>query len=697
MNCGGSAMELGLSGHMHQMALGDVADGENSGHASSTEIPMYLVEDSPAETVFGNAITGGLVLENLPVLERIALRCVSSGFRNAVNRTCEDVRTLAWEPCELYAVMARNSATRSLVDNSRDAIKRDVVQTALTTVDSRTLGTLIGRATACALRACQSARRFSLPADRFEQLAILAEVVLLTAFCGASQNDDNVTTDNPSSPLLILGAAPGPSTVPGTEIPTPAPVPARFPHLTSVELPKCTSVTSASITALVAGCPSLTHLDLSGCTQVDDAAVVSLARRLSSLSSLLLSECHRVTDEAIASLASNARPLATLALRGCRRITDRSLAALGAGCPTLRSLSVADCRSVTDAGVTSLAQGCPLLRDIDLEMCGWVTDAGIIALLRRPASASHGTPCAGPSRGSVAESSSPSAANSSSSSVSAATGAAAIAPVHSRDERGSDSAAGGNAGGSGDGNAGIGREGAGASNSRQQAAGAGNWNTPGAGNPGMAGGGNQGTAGAGNQGVAVGGGLQAAGAGAVGAWLGGYRPLTRVGLSACSKLTDELGLRDHTLALLAHRAGDRLRVIKVGSCRALTDLGLCTLALECPSLTHVDVNSCSSLVTDAFLRLLAERCPRLSRIKLWGCLGVTDAGVSALAAAPCREWLEYFHCAGCEGLTDASLVPLVEACPRLVEVEAWCCKGVTVARINDVLKSRQARLESLCL
>jgi hypothetical protein len=150
--------------------------------------------------------------------------------------------------------------------------------------------------------------------------------------------------------------------------------------------------------------------------------------------------------------------------------------------------------------------------------------------------------------------------------------------------------------------------------------------------------------------------------------------------------------------------------------QGITDVGIRSVALRCPRLTHLDVSRTHGAITDASIELIAENCPRLTHLDLSASDGkvtdsaviaiakrctrlahlnvaqtggsVTDAGVAAVAVA-CRQ-LRYLNVNDAEGaVTDVGIRAVVTNCPGLRQLHVlWSNDRITNKSINLIRRSQ---------
>ncbi|CAI5473457.1 unnamed protein product [Closterium sp. Yama58-4] len=190
-------------------------------------------------------------------------------------------------------------------------------------------------------------------------------------------------------------------------------------------------------------------------------------------------------------------------------------------------------------------------------------------------------------------------------------------------------------------------------------------------------------------------------------------------------------------ALMPIASCHQLKVLGLGNCRSITDMGVCCIAAGCkavqevslrwcvgvtdrgvdvllsnchaihtldlsytkvteaamrvvqrhPSLTHLNLSSCQSL-TDPAIATLRHGCTALQSLDVSGCEQVTDVGLMALTAGAIP--LTALTAAFCPQVSDnllavlprfPSLRPLAAACPNLLSLDITCCSSVTDATL----------------
>lgn len=136
--------------------------------------------------------------------------------------------------------------------------------------------------------------------------------------------------------------------------------------------------------------------------------------------------------------------------------------------------------------------------------------------------------------------------------------------------------------------------------------------------------------------------------------------LRNVVLSKCMQITDA-SLRHLT------RLGRSLHYIHLGHCALITDFGVQALVRSCYRIQYIDLACCSQL-TDWTLLELAT-LSRLKRIGLVKCTSISDSGINGLVRLRgLKDCLERVHLSYCTNLTVEPIHYLLKSCPRLTHL-----------------------------
>ena len=146
---------------------------------------------------------------------------------------------------------------------------------------------------------------------------------------------------------------------------------------------------------------------------------------------------------------------------------------------------------------------------------------------------------------------------------------------------------------------------------------------------------------------------------------------------------------------LLHARGDRLRVLDLSRCCAVTDAAVDALARSCPALDDVDLGCCL-LLTDRATRTLCDHCPSIKNLGLARCRRMTDASARVPAASPPPPlatavhavrshrcliadalWLEALDFSHNPRLTDAATEVLAVELAGLTHLDLTGCVGLT--------------------
>lgn len=136
--------------------------------------------------------------------------------------------------------------------------------------------------------------------------------------------------------------------------------------------------------------------------------------------------------------------------------------------------------------------------------------------------------------------------------------------------------------------------------------------------------------------------------------------LRNVVLSKCMQISD-VSLR------ALSQLGRSLHYIHLGHCSYITDFGVASLVRSCHRIQYIDLACCSQL-TDGTLIELAS-LPKLRRIGLVKCNQITDTGILELVSRRGEhDCLERVHLSYCTNLTIVPIFYLLKSCPKLTHL-----------------------------
>jgi hypothetical protein len=116
-----------------------------------------------------------------------------------------------------------------------------------------------------------------------------------------------------------------------------------------------------------------------------------------------------------------------------------------------------------------------------------------------------------------------------------------------------------------------------------------------------------------------------------------------------------------------------LTSLNLQHCKRVTDAGLKTIVLGCPTLLPDNIDSVAK--GDLFLEAVALMHPDLTSLNLRGCKHVTNLGLENIAAG-CLKLIS-LNLRGCSHVTDMAIVHVREGCQDLTSLHLYCCKKVT--------------------
>lgn len=139
-----------------------------------------------------------------------------------------------------------------------------------------------------------------------------------------------------------------------------------------------------------------------------------------------------------------------------------------------------------------------------------------------------------------------------------------------------------------------------------------------------------------------------------------FQHLQSLSLSGCTELPDSglTPLRSY---------GSNIRSLYLDCCLGITDHGVSAIAAGCRSLTIISLYRCN--ITDVGLEILASGCSELENVNLSYCSLISDRGLRALSQR-CHNLraIKISHC------TDVTGVGIRGCSPTLIHVDADSCK-----------------------
>ena len=139
-------------------------------------------------------------------------------------------------------------------------------------------------------------------------------------------------------------------------------------------------ITNATIQELCVIQPNIHFLNLSNCALITDVALWTIARHCPGIKHLILSGCDKITNIGLRSLSIRCSELLTLDFTNCHLLDDIGLSTVACGCWKLEKLLLVNCTGVTDTGVGKVVKSCGRLKMLDLNGCCRVGEFGDHAL-----------------------------------------------------------------------------------------------------------------------------------------------------------------------------------------------------------------------------------------------------------------------------------------------------------------------------
>lgn len=114
----------------------------------------------------------------------------------------------------------------------------------------------------------------------------------------------------------------------------------------------------------------------------------------------------------------------------------------------------------------------------------------------------------------------------------------------------------------------------------------------------------------------------------------------------------------------------------------ITEEGLAQVLKACPHLETVVLGGVPRAVSDRILTILADTAINLLGLDIYGCRGVTDAGLMACMNKSLP--LQWVRVNGVARLTDAAVEAVAKTCSRLIELELCDLPALTNAAVRDI-------------
>ena len=136
----------------------------------------------------------------------------------------------------------------------------------------------------------------------------------------------------------------------------------------------------------------------------------------------------------------------------------------------------------------------------------------------------------------------------------------------------------------------------------------------------------------------------------------------------------EITVETNTCASVRRLGCHHLTSIDLSGCSGISDIGVSAIAACCHHLTSINLKRCPS-ISDIGVSAIAERCRHLTSIDLRGCGRISDIGVSALAEG-CHH-LTSIKIRYCDGVSDIGVSALAAGCCHLISIKLG-------GRISDI-------------
>ncbi|PRP87161.1 hypothetical protein PROFUN_01423 [Planoprotostelium fungivorum] len=157
-----------------------------------------------------------------------------------------------------------------------------------------------------------------------------------------------------------------------------------LPIIKVLDLSGFKSLTDAHLHQLIENdgfCNSVTTFKLDECTGLTDAGIDGMLRRCTNLQHISLCFCRELTDESFSAMEEGTHhSLLSISVGGCGKFTD-VLLRRASHCPKLKELTLAWNKLITDKEIPNLASRCQNLKTVNLSYCHLITDVAIKAIV----------------------------------------------------------------------------------------------------------------------------------------------------------------------------------------------------------------------------------------------------------------------------------------------------------------------------
>ncbi|CAI5495145.1 unnamed protein product [Closterium sp. Naga37s-1] len=125
-------------------------------------------------------------------------------------------------------------------------------------------------------------------------------------------------------------------------------------------------------------------------------------------------------------------------------------------------------------------------------------------------------------------------------------------------------------------------------------------------------------------------------------------------------------------ALMPIASCHQLKVLGLGNCRSITDMGVCCIAAGCKAVQEVSLRWCVG-ITDRGVDVLLSNCHAIHTLDL-SYTKVTEAAMRVVQRHPS---LTHLNLSSCQSLTDPAIATLRHGCTALQSLDVSGCEQVT--------------------
>ncbi|KAL2754179.1 hypothetical protein ACRALDRAFT_1063101 [Sodiomyces alcalophilus JCM 7366] len=156
------------------------------------------------------------------------------------------------------------------------------------------------------------------------------------------------------------------------------------------------------------------------------------------------------------------------------------------------------------------------------------------------------------------------------------------------------------------------------------------------------------------------------------------KKLQGLNISGCRQVTNE------GMILLAQNCR-YLKRLKLNECAQLQDVAVFAFAEHCPNILEIDLQQCIQIQNEPITALLTKG-QSLRELRLAGCELIDDSAFLSLPPNRTFSHLRILDLTSCARVTDATVIKIIDAAPRLRNLVLAKCRNITDAAVYAISK-----------